>query len=120
MEKFICRKIRQLLLMLMALILCLASVPAAAVDGAARPTEGLCIHHSAHDAACGYQEGTPAQPCNHVHDAACGYREPIGEVPCDQGCADADGDGACVYRAPGSARPMDGDGYQARRGNKNK
>ena len=55
MEKFICRKIRQLLLMLMALILCLASVPAAAVDGAARPTEGLCIHHSAHDAACGYQ-----------------------------------------------------------------
>lgn len=111
MEKFICRKIRQLLLMLMALILCLASVPAAAVDGAARPTEGLCIHHSAHDAACGYQEGTPAQPCTHVHDAACGYREPIGEVPCDQGCADADGDGAidhvegCSYRPAQEAQP---------------
>lgn len=111
MEKFICRKIRQLLLMLMALILCLASVPAAAVDGAARPTEGLCIHHPAHDAACGYQEGTPAQPCNHVHDAACGYREPIGEVPCDQGCADADGDGAidhaagCAYRPAVEAQP---------------
>lgn len=111
MEKFICRKIRQLLLMLMALILCLASVPAAAVDGAARPTEGLCIHHSAHDAACGYQEGTPAQPCNHVHDAACGYREPIGEVPCDQGCADADGDGqidhaaGCAYRPAQEAQP---------------
>lgn len=111
MEKFICRKIRQLLLMLMALILCLASVPAAAVDGAARPTEGLCIHHSAHDAACGYQEGTPAQPCNHVHDAACGYREPIGEVPCDQGCADADGDGqidhaaGCAYRPAVEAQP---------------
>lgn len=111
MEKFICRKIRQLLLMLMALILCLASVPAAAVDGAARPTEGLCIHHSAHDAACGCQEGTPAQPCNHVHDAACGYREPIGEVPCDQGCADADGDGqidhaaGCAYRPAQEAQP---------------
>ena len=111
MEKFICRKIRQLLLMLMALILCLASVPAAAVDGAARPTEGLCIHHSAHDAACGYQEGTPAQPCTHVHDAACGYREPIGEVPCDQGCADADGDGqidhaaGCAYRPAQEAQP---------------
>ena len=111
MEKFICRKIRQLLLMLMALILCLASVPAAAVDGSARPTEGLCIHHSAHDAACGYQEGTPAQPCNHVHDAACGYREPIGEVPCDQGCADADGDGqidhaaGCAYRPAQEAQP---------------
>ena len=111
MEKFICRKIRQLLLMLMALILCLASVPAAAVDGAARPTEGLCIHHSAHDAACGYQEGTPAQPCTHVHDAACGYREPIGEVPCDQGCADTDGDGAidhvegCAYRPAQEAQP---------------
>lgn len=111
MEKFICRKIRQLLLMLMALILCLASVPAAAVDDAARPTEGLCIHHSAHDAACGYQEGTPAQPCTHVHDAACGYREPIGEVPCDQGCADADGDGAidhaegCAYRPAQEAQP---------------
>lgn len=111
MEKFICRKIRQLLLKLMALILCLASVPAAAVDGAARPTEGLCIHHPAHDAACGYQEGTPAQPCNHVHDAACGYREPIGEVPCDQGCADADGDGqidhaaGCAYRPAQEAQP---------------
>lgn len=111
MEKFICRKIRQLLLKLMALILCLASVPAAAVDGAARPTEGLCIHHSAHDAACGYQEGTPAQPCTHVHDAACGYREPIGEVPCDQGCADADGNGAidhaagCAYRPAQEAQP---------------
>lgn len=82
MEKFICRKIRQLLLMLMALILCLASVPAAAVDGAARPTEGLCIHHPAHDAACGYQEGTPAQPCNHVHDAACGYQAAGTASPC--------------------------------------
>ena len=124
MEKFICRKIRQLLLMLMALILCLASVPAAAVDGAARPTEGLCIHHSAHDAACGYQEGTPAQPCNHVHDAACGYREPIGEVPCDQGCADANGDGqidhaaGCAYRPAQEAQPCNhvhdaACGYQA-------
>ena len=124
MEKFICRKIRQLLLMLMALILCLASVPAAAVDGAARPTEGLCIHHSAHDAACGYQEGTPAQPCNHVHDAACGYREPIGEVPCDQGCADTNGDGAidhvegCAYRPAVEAQPCNhvhdaACGYQA-------
>lgn len=124
MEKFICRKIRQLLLMLMALILCLASVPAAAVDGAARPTEGLCIHHPAHDAACGYQEGTPAQPCNHVHDAACGYREPIGEVPCDQGCADADGDGqidhaeGCLYRPAQEAQPCNhvhdaACGYQA-------
>lgn len=62
MEKFICRKIRQLLLMLMALILCLASVPAAAVDGAAR-AYGRSMHPSfGHDAACGYQEGTPAQP----------------------------------------------------------
>lgn len=124
MEKFICRKIRQLLLMLMALILCLASVPAAAVDGAARPTEGLCIHHSAHDAACGYQEGTPAQPCTHVHDAACGYREPIGEVPCDQGCADANGDGqidhaaGCAYRPAQEAQPCNhvhdaACGYQA-------
>lgn len=124
MEKFICRKIRQLLLKLMALILCLASVPAAAVDGAARPTEGLCIHHSAHDAACGYQEGTPAQPCTHVHDAACGYREPIGEVPCDQGCADADGDGqidhaeGCLYRPAQEAQPCNhvhdaACGYQA-------
>lgn len=124
MEKFICRKIRQLLLKLMALILCLACVPAAAVDGAARPTEGLCIHHPAHDAACGYQEGTQAQPCNHVHDAACGYREPIGEVPCDQGCADADGDGqidhaaGCAYRPAQEAQPCNhvhdaACGYQA-------
>lgn len=124
MEKLVYRKIRRLLLMIMALILCLASVPAAAVDGAARPTEGLCIHHSAHDAACGYQEGTQAQPCNHVHDAACGYREPIGEVPCDQGCADADGDGqidhaaGCAYRPAQEAQPCNhvhdaACGYQA-------
>lgn len=124
MEKFICRKIRRLLLMILALILCLASVPAAAVDAAARPAEGLCVHHPAHDADCGYREGTPAQPCNHVHDAACGYRAPIGEVPCDQGCTDTDGDGRidhaadCAYRPAQEAQPCNhvhdaACGYQA-------
>lgn len=111
MKKTFPIKLRQPLLMAMAIAMCLCSVPAHAVDALTQPAGELCIHHPAHDAACGYQEETQAQPCTHVHDAACGYREPIGEVPCDQGCTDTDGDGridhgaGCAYRPAQEAQP---------------
>ena len=31
----------------------------------------LCEHHPSHDAACGYTEGTPEQPCAHEHTDEC-------------------------------------------------
>ena len=38
---------------------------------AAISTGGLCEHHPAHDAACGYIEETAGTPCSHEHSADC-------------------------------------------------
>ena len=32
---------------------------------------GLCGHHTAHDEACGYVEGSEGSPCTHEHGAEC-------------------------------------------------
>ena len=34
---------------------------------------GLCEHHTAHTAECGYLPAAPGSPCTHVHDDDC-YR----------------------------------------------
>lgn len=41
--------------------------------GAPDPNEGLCPHHTEHDAACGYKKAVDEQPCGHEHDDKCGY-----------------------------------------------
>lgn len=111
MKRILPKTIRQFLYVVMALALILTSVPTSAVGMPDQPAEGLCIHHPAHDDACGYREGTQEQPCTHVHDDACGYREATVEVPCDMGCADTNGDGAidhvegCAYRPAVEAQP---------------
>ncbi len=67
---------------LMALILCLTLLPTttyAAEDGSSSVslgTGGLCEHHTIHDEACGYTEGTEEVPCTHEHGAEC-YTETI-------------------------------------------
>ncbi|WP_306531215.1 InlB B-repeat-containing protein, partial [Anaerotignum lactatifermentans] len=35
-------------------------------------TGGLCEHHTQHDGACGYTEGTAEIPCSHEHNESCG------------------------------------------------
>lgn len=111
MKQILSKRARRLLLVAMALVMGLGSVPAYAVDGPAQPADGLCVYHPQHDAACGYREGKKEQPCAHVHDAACGYQAAAAEVPCDRGCTDLDGDGAidhlegCAYRPAVEAQP---------------
>ena len=127
-------KIRKVLTVALLAFLCLslyfASAPASAEDIAVTEQEGLCVHHPAHTAACGYEPETEAgvcthvhdescgyvapveeQPCTHAHDETCGYMEAEEEVPCDQGCIDQDGDGeidhveGCAYQPAVEEQP---------------
>ena len=80
--------------------------PAGAVAGgghrapaeAAAYTGGLCEHHPAHTADCGYVEAVEGRPCNHVHDEDCGYQAAVEEVPCDKECTDTDENGNIVHQ----------------------
>lgn len=96
----------------LALAVVLGASPVLPVIGAEQGTEsrgagGLCEHHPAHDAQCGYAEAVEGHPCGHVHDESCGYQEAVEEIPCDMDCTDEDGDGSidhqegCAYR-PGT------------------
>lgn len=62
----------------MVLALCLMLLPVSAFaaedSGAATETSGLCAHHTEHDEACGYVEGTEESPCTHQHSEEC-YHE---------------------------------------------
>lgn len=62
----------------MVLALCLMLLPVSAFaaedSGAATETSGLCAHHTEHDEACGYVEGTGESPCTHEHSEEC-YHE---------------------------------------------
>ena len=127
-------KIRKVLTVALLAFLCLslyfASAPASAEDIAVTEQEGLCVHHPAHTAACGYEPETEAgvcthvhdescgyvvpveeQPCAHVHDETCGYMEAEEEVPCDQDCTDLDGDDVldhiegCAYQPAVEGQP---------------
>lgn len=59
----------------MVLALCLMLLPASAFaaedSGAAIGTGGLCAHHTEHDEACGYVEGSAESPCTHEHSEDC-------------------------------------------------
>ena len=65
---------------------------------AAAYTGGLCEHHPAHTADCGYVEAVEGRPCNHVHDEDCGYQAAVEEVPCDKECTDTDENGNIVHQ----------------------
>lgn len=65
---------------------------------AAAYTGGLCEHHPAHTADCGYVEAVEGRPCNHVHDEDCRYQAAVEEVPCDKECTDTDENGNIVHQ----------------------
>ena len=45
--------------------------PVYAEEDTLQPQTGLCEHHTAHTADCGYTEGTTGSPCSHEHTADC-------------------------------------------------
>ncbi|MDO4265043.1 MAG: S-layer homology domain-containing protein [Eubacteriales bacterium] len=64
---------KQLTAFMMAAVMTFTTVQvnALAVETTESGTDGLCEHHPAHTAACGYKEGTPGMPCTHEHDEDC-------------------------------------------------
>ena len=53
------------------LCMLMALVPSMAYAGDMVYTGGLCEHHTQHDDACGYSEGTAEVPCSHEHTEDC-------------------------------------------------
>ena len=53
------------------LCMLMALVPSMAYADDTVYTGGLCEHHTGHDSACGYSEGTAEVPCSHVHTEDC-------------------------------------------------
>ena len=72
------RRKKRIISLTMVLALCLTLFPTSALaaedSGAAIVTGGLCVHHTEHDEACGYVEGTGESPCTHQHSEEC-YHE---------------------------------------------
>ena len=85
------------------LCMMMALVPSMAYANDIVYTGGLCEHHTQHDGACGYTEGTAEIPCshehnencggltdpaacNHSHDEACGYVPATAGTPCTFVC----------------------------------
>lgn len=66
---------KRIVSLMMVLALCLMLLPTSAFaaedSGAAIGTGGLCAHHTEHDEACGYVEGTEESPCTHEHSEDC-------------------------------------------------
>lgn len=54
------------------LCMMMALVPSMAYANDTVYTGGLCEHHTQHDGACGYTEGTAEIPCSHEHNESCG------------------------------------------------
>lgn len=54
------------------LCMMMALVPSMAYANDTVYTGGLCEHHTQHDDACGYTEGTAEIPCSHEHNESCG------------------------------------------------
>ena len=78
------------------LCMLMALVPSMAYANDTVYTGGLCEHHTQHDDACGYSEGTAEIPCSHEHNESCGgltdpaacnhtHDEACGYVPATEG-----------------------------------
>ena len=78
------------------LCMMMALVPSMAYANDTVYTGGLCEHHTKHDDACGYTEGTAEIPCSHEHNESCGgltdptacnhtHDEACGYVPATEG-----------------------------------
>ena len=78
------------------LCMLMALVPSMAYADDTVYTGELCEHHTQHDGACGYTEGTAEIPCSHEHTESCGgltdptachhtHDEACGYVPATEG-----------------------------------
>ena len=104
------------------LCMLMALVPSMAYAGDTVSVGGLCEHHTQHDGACGYAEGTAEIPCsyehnescegltdstacNHTHDEACGYVPATEGTPCTFVCEVCNPQDNGNPEAPSDAQP---------------
>ena len=104
------------------LCMMMALVPSMAYANDTVYTGGLCEHHTQHDGACGYTEGTAEIPCshehnescggltdptacNHTHDEACGYVPATAGTPCTFVCEVCNAQDIGNPEAPSDAQP---------------
>ena len=104
------------------LCMLMALVPSMAYAGDTVSVGGLCEHHTQHDDACGYAEGTAEIPCsyehnescegltdstacNHTHDEACGYVPATEGTPCTFVCEVCNPQDNGNPEAPSDAQP---------------
>ena len=62
---------RQILSVLVSACLVAGMLPTVSLAAEDNGTSGLCGHHTAHDEACGYVEGSEESPCTHEHGTEC-------------------------------------------------
>ncbi len=104
------------------LCMLMALVPSMAYANDTVYTGGLCEHHTRHNGACGYAEGTAEIPCsyehnescggltdptacNHTHDEACGYVPATEGTPCTFVCEVCNPQDNGNPEAPSDAQP---------------
>lgn len=104
------------------LCMLMALVPSMAYANDTVYTGGLCEHHTQHDGACGYTEGTAEIPCSHEHNESCGglsdpaacnhtHNEACGYVPATEGtpctfvCEDCNAQDSGNPATPSNAQP---------------
>lgn len=104
------------------LCMLMALVPSMAYANDTVYTGGLCEHHTQHDGACGYTEGTAEIPCshehnesyggltdpaacNHSHDETCGYVPATAGTPCTFVCEDCNAQDSGNPATPSDAQP---------------
>lgn len=102
---------KRVLSVILTLTILLSLCPPYAPVSAEPVYDGLCVHHPAHTAECGYGEAVEGQLCTHIHDGSCGYVEAAEGIPCDKECTDRDGDGIadhaqeCAYLPAAEGSP---------------
>ncbi len=74
------------LLLTVAMLFSMAATAAPAYGEELAEDSGLCPHHTAHTAECGYVQAQDEQPCEHVHDEDCGYAAAVEGQPCNHVC----------------------------------
>lgn len=99
---------KRILSLAMALFVTASTLPAMAFaaagdlpdSGTVVTGNGLCKHHIAHTADCGYTEGMPEQPCNHQQTEDCCTLVTSCVHSCDESCDSLADLSACKSVAP--------------------
>ena len=72
---------QRIISLILCVALCASMLPTAAFAAEQPNRDGLCEHHPAHTAECGYAPEAAGTDCTHVHDAAQCYVDGVLNCP---------------------------------------